>query len=269
MKELFCFTKLDKDEQEIINSVDYILLKLHNDEQPVTQTQLYYQLIRDNVINGKDVPFPSFYKLLKKGLYGGYVDWDHIVSSKPLHATNSTSRPVGELWVRAANMQDWFRSKYLFMGIPVAYTSKLYWDPWQLYKGAGRAYDTIISHGRQNINYITDYFSQSDHMYKKMKQRLKRMVQVKLARRIFNLEHSKANFRWTPGGFMGDYKKHSTMRRYATNALQKALVEVNKKLVFNFMGVRKDTKLSNETFDGRLETLPVTTLTSMLYGLMI
>jgi hypothetical protein len=268
MKELFSFVSFDKDEREVINSIAAITDRLVANERRTTARQLHYSLIRENVINEKDMPFTPFYKLLKKGLCGGLVDWHGLVpgTGKCTAVYGARGLSVMEIYVRGAFLDNWI--SHVFRDVDtmrITHTAGLYWDINHIHNTASMAECALFDTGYYTVNYLTDYFEHSNRMFNKFNKTLRRMLQIKLAREIFN--KAKHGTTWEFEGIASTASKtYNTFRRYASNALNEAKAQIEEKLSINFLGLKKGSKYAKEAHHGRLASLPINAVMAMLYS---
>jgi hypothetical protein len=264
MKELFSFISFKKEEREILDSVSLLLDKASSSNLVYSPRQLHYMMIRNNVINDKDVPFTAFSRMLRRGLYGGVLCWNAFAYKQSSWNREKSMIPRTELYVRGAFIGEWADHLYSGMDVTVNTTAGLTWDPLVIHDTSWRAYYHLTEERTFPIDYITDAFDTADHMYNKFCKIIRKMVQVKLARNYFNEAYH--GMEWLPEGVTNSGKSYMTFRRYATSALNIAKGKVDALMPITNLGLKRGSKLAKDAHQGRLASLPLTTLTAMLYN---
>jgi hypothetical protein len=132
-----------------------------------------------------------------------------------------------------------------------------------LYAAANRITPERIEKGVW-IDYLTDDFSHAGSMFLKLKQKLSRLLQVKVARLEFN--KAKGMYWLTDGMRAPLGSKVSTMKRAANEYLVKAKELINSKVRFNYLGMAPRGRFSAMSHGGRLASLKGEVLDSLLFS---
>jgi hypothetical protein len=252
VKELFSFIEFTPDERELLNKIEEVTQEFIAKGVNLNAKQLYYYLSGQGLI--EPMALVKFNKFLNRGMYGGMLDWNALADSDrcTTHNLYATYLQHKEVWIRAADLKAALLSNYLHEAV-LTHTAGQVWPLKSIYSAVWRLADSLIAKAPKPIYYLTDAHYVAIPMFNNFKYRMLRMLQVNIARDIFNTKHKDV---WRPEGIAGAVSGNMApgLRRDVTRAMAKAKT-ITKLQEFKFLGVKPNSPIAKKMVNGQLVTL--------------